>query len=85
MIKRFLYTSASGIKERDVFVIKENDKYICGLDLKLLPEEDADTIKKIYKNVKPVTNFSEKVSLDNYNPSWNRAYRQFSKSRIQEL
>ena len=48
MIKEFTYKSSSGTKSRKVFVIKENDIYIGGIDLNLLSEEDALTIQNIY-------------------------------------
>lgn len=47
MIKEFTYKSSSGVKSRKVFVIKENDTYIGGIDLNLLSEE-ALTIQNIY-------------------------------------
>ena len=50
MVREFVYTSSNGTKSRKVFVIKENDSYIGGIDLNLLSEEDADTITKLYKD-----------------------------------
>lgn len=83
MIKEFIYTSSNGTKSRRVFVIKENDVYIGGLDLNLLSEEDAATISNIYKNVAPTNDFKSKVVLEGFNPDWMKAYRQFTKSKIQ--
>lgn len=83
MIKEFTYTSSNGTKSRKVFVIKENDVYIGGLDLNLLSEEDASTISNIYKDVIPTSDFKSKVALEGFNPDWMKAYRQFSKSKIQ--
>lgn len=82
MIKEFSYTSSKGTLNRRVFVIKENDKYIEGIDLNLLSPEEADIISKQYKDVVPTSNFKAKVALDGFNPAWNKAYRQFSKSKI---
>jgi len=82
MIREFTYTSSKGTRDRKVFVIKENDSYIEGIDLSLLSEEDAEFIKKNYKDFKPLTNKSEKVELEGFNPLWNKAYRQFSKLKI---
>ena len=82
MIKEFSYTSSNGTKDRKVFVIKENATYIGGLDLNLLSPEDADTITKRYKDVVPTSDFKAKILLEDYDPAWNKAYRQFSKSKI---
>lgn len=82
MIKEFTYTSSNGTKERRVFVIKENDKYIGGIDLNLLSKEDADHIATVYKDITPVSDFKSKIELENFNPAWNKAYRQFFKNKI---
>lgn len=82
MIKEFTYKSSSGVKSRKVFVIKENDTYIGGIDLNLLSAEDALTIQNIYKDVIPTNDFTSKVHLEDFNPSWLKAYRQFTKSKI---
>ena len=82
MIKEFTYKSSSGTKSRKVFVIKENDIYIGGIDLNLLSEEDALTIQNIYKDVVPANDFKSKVYLEGFNSDWLKAYRQFTKSKI---
>jgi len=82
MVKEFTYTSSKGTKDRKVFVMKENDHYLEGLDLNLLSPDDADFIVNTYKDFKPATGYDEKVLLENYNPAWNKAYRQFAKCKI---
>ena len=82
MIKEFNYASHNETKQRRVFVIKENASYIGGLDLNLLSKEDAEFISDKYKDVVPTNDFSSKIVLDDYNPIWNKAYRQFKKSNI---
>jgi len=82
MIKEFTYTSHNETKNRKVFVIKENDHYIAGIDLNLLSKEDSDFIMNNYKDVVPTNDFKSKIELENFNPAWNKAYRQFSKNKI---
>ena len=82
MVREFVYTSSNGTKPRKVFVIKENDAYIGGIDLNLLSQDDADTITKLYKDVVPTSDFKTKITLDGFNPDWVKAYRQYSKSKI---
>jgi len=77
MIKEFTYTSHNETKNRKVFVIKENDHYIAGIDLNLLSKEDSDFIMNNYKDVVPTNDFKSKIELENFNPAWNKAYRQF--------
>ena len=82
MVREFVYTSSNGTKARKVFVIKENDSYIGGIDLNLLSEEDALAIQNIYKDVVPTNDFKSKVYLEGFNSDWLKAYRQFTKSKI---
>lgn len=82
MIKEFTYTSSNGTKPRRVFVIKENDVYIGGIDLNLLSPEDAVKVENLYKDVVPTNDFKAKITLDGFDPTWTKAYRQFSKSKI---
>ena len=82
MIREFTYTSSHGTLPRKVFVIKENDSYIAGIDLNFLSKEDADLITQQYKDVVPTSDFKSKITLENFNPSWNKAYRQYSKNKI---
>lgn len=82
MVKEFSYTSNKGTRDRKVFVIKETDHYLEGIDLTLLTQEDADFITSKYKDFKPLANRDEKITLEGFNPIWNKAYRQFSKSKI---
>lgn len=82
MIREFSYTSSSGTKDRKVFVIRETEKYIEGLDLTLLDEDSVKTITNKYKDIVPSNSKETKVVLEDFNPDWNKAYRQFSKSKI---
>ena len=82
MVKTFSYTSSNGTKDRKVLVIKENDTYIAGIDLNLLSSEEAKIVYEMYKDITPTNDFKSKIVLDNFNPVWNKAYRQFSKSHI---
>lgn len=84
MIKEFMYTSNSGTKLRSVFVIREGQSYIEGIDLNLLPKADGEKIKSTYKDFTPIksNDRSIKVQLEGFDPNWNKAYRMFSKSKI---
>lgn len=82
MIKEFSYTSNKGTHHRRVFVIKETDHYLEGIDLTLLAQEDADFITSKYKDFKPLTNYDDKVTLEGFSPVWNKAYRRFLKSKV---
>lgn len=84
VVKEFNYVSNNGnSKPRKVFVIKENNHYLEGLDLNLLPQADVDQITSKYKDFSPITDTTDtKVNLEDFNPAWNKAYRQFSKYKI---
>lgn len=82
MIKEFTYTSSKGTKDRKVFVIKENSSVIEGIDLNLLSESDVKYITDSYKDFTPLTDFTQKIALEGFNPEWNKAYRRFKKSNF---
>lgn len=82
MVKEFSYTSNNGTRNRKVFVLRETEHSIEGLDLDLLDDSSVNTILSIYKDFVPVTDRLTKVNLENYDSSWNRAYRHYSKSKI---
>ena len=81
MILEFLYTSRSGTLPRKVFVLKETDLYIEGLDLSLLSESDINYITSTYKEVTP-TSSSEKLILEGFKPEWDKAYRRYNRAKI---
>ena len=82
MVREFVYTSSNGTKSRKIFVIKENDSNIGGIDINNISEEDADTITKLYKDFVPTSDFKSKVVLEGFNQFWMKAYRQFIKRNI---
>lgn len=82
MIREFSYTSSKGTSLRKVFVIRETSTHVEGIDLSLLSDEDSKVISEKYKDFVPVSDKSVKVELEDFNPSWNKAYRQFVKSKI---
>ena len=82
MIKEFTYTSSNGTRLRRVFVIKENDQYIGGVDLNLLSPEDAKWIETTYKDFVPTNDFNTKIILDGFKQAWIKAYRKFSKNKM---
>lgn len=82
MIKEFDYTSSRGTRRRKVFVIKDTAISFEGIDLDLIPPEDVKYITEHYKNFIPVKSRDEKPALDGFNPLWNKAYRQYKKSKI---
>ena len=84
MIIEFLYTSKAGTLPRRVFVLKDTESYIEGLDMSLLSEGDISYISNTYKYVIP-TSSTEKITLEGFKPEWNKAYRRYNKSKIVNL
>lgn len=82
IVKEFMYGNKNSYPSiRKVFVIKEDNEYIEGIDLNLLNDDEVKEIENFYKNFIPVK-CNEKVFMMNYNSNWNRAYRAFSKNLI---
>lgn len=81
MVKEFNYTSANGTKTRKVFVVTENDNYIGGFDLNLLTTRQANTI--VNKNVDFIPTATTSTSdLVKHVSTWDKAYRNFTKSKM---
>lgn len=83
MVREFEYTSNNGTtRTRKVFVMKDTQRYLEGIDLSLLSDEEANTITSMYKDVLPATDGDDKLVLEGFNPAWNKAYRQYVKCKI---
>jgi hypothetical protein len=81
MVKDFNYTSANGTHDRHVFVVNETATHISGYDLNLLNARSANSIVK--NNASFVPTDSTSISdLPKHTASWDKAYRCFSKTKI---
>lgn len=82
MIIKFKYNSRGELKDRQVFVLQENDKYLNGLDFAYLTEEEQkDVTESLKEHV--VSDIPPKGTksppLKGYKPEWNKAWRRFKK------
>ena len=66
------------MKDRSVFVIRENDNYLEGLDLSYLSEDEIKDVKELLSKIEE----TEDGKIKNYKPEWNKAWRRFSKKSI---
>lgn len=84
MIVKFNYTNKKGeMKSRRVFVVKDTNSFIEGLDLTLLTRSECYQIRKKFGKLNP--SHSEEKSnskIDGWDSTWNRAWRKFNKINI---
>ena len=90
MVKTFTYvtTKKDGTvetKERKVFVMSEDAKYIRGIDLTKLTDAQAKSVIETFAD-RPIDTEvkfgkSEK-KIENFNEEWNAGWRTFNKTKI---
>lgn len=81
-LRTFKYKKQDGnVKERNLFVIQENENYIAGLDFDLLTEDVKKNIKESLKDHE-ISLIKKNEKIKGWNPMWNRAWRLFKKSQI---
>lgn len=88
MERTFVYASAKGeIKERNVFVMAENDNYIRAIDFAYVGKNDKAEIIETLKNHKvgTIISFGKQKAepIPNFKDEWAVAFRTFKKENIQ--
>lgn len=83
MIKEFSYPHRNGIDDcdRKIFVTREDENYIEGIDLDIVGKDAANIICRRYKKFVPTTE-SAKELINKFDKEWMRGYRKFSKARV---
>lgn len=84
MVLEFRYLNKKGeVKNRKVFVVRECDSCLEGLDLLLLNENETKEITRKFGDLKPShSEVRTGGKIDGWDVSWNRAWRRFNKSGI---
>ena len=84
MVKEFNYTTANGTHTRKVFVVNDSANHIGGYDLNLLSSRQASML--VNKNSGFTATDSTSVhDLAKRVGTWDKAYRNFTKSKIESL
>ena len=93
MVKTFTYvkTNKDGtveVKERNVFVMAENDNYIRALDFAYVGEDDKKEICEALKDhkVSSIITFGKTKAepIPNFKDEWTAAFRTFKKENIRQ-
>ena len=79
--KTFGYNKDGVIKERHIFVMQEDGDYIAGIDMDLMSDDAKKRIKEVLSD-HSITNIGNGGKIENYDNTWNKAWRKFSKSKI---
>ena len=79
--KIFKYNKDGVIKERHLFVMQEDNKFIAGIDLDLMTDDTKKKIKEVLSD-HDITNIGNGGKIKNYDNTWNKAWRKFSKEKI---
>ena len=83
MIREFNYTSHNLDRDRKIFVTREDDNYISGIDLEIVGNDAANTICKRYKKFVPTSEPTNELALiKKFDKEWMKGYRKFSKAKV---
>lgn len=83
MIREFNYTSYDVDRDRKIFVTREDDNYISGIDLEIVGVEAANIICKQHNKFIPTSDPTNELALiQKFDKEWMKGYRKFSKARI---
>lgn len=83
MVKEFNYTSHNIDRDRKIFVTREDDNYISGIDLEAVGTVAANAICKRYNKFVPTSDPANELAfIKKLNKEWMRGYRKFSKDKI---
>lgn len=86
-VKEFKYVGKDGeIKNRKLFVMRETDTAVGGIELTYLTEEEQKAVLNNLKNNEVISDFVTKVEFNPenniYNPAWSRAWRRYNKDKF---
>lgn len=86
-VKEFKYIGKDGeIKNRKLFVMRETDVAVGGIELTYLPEDEQKLVlenlkeHEVKEDFHPIEKGTEEKS--NYNPTWNKAWRRYNKNKF---
>lgn len=83
-VKEFNYPTKEGtVSTRKLFVMRENDLAIDGLELTYLDEATQKEVLEALKDHDVKSSFTKADALiDNYKPEWGKAWRRYNKDKI---
>ncbi len=78
-VKEFKYHGTA----RKLFVMRENEVAVDGLELTYMSEEDAAACQEALKDHDIKCDFSKGEPIDGYKPEWGKAWRRYNKSAFE--
>lgn len=86
-VKEFNYpTKAGEVSKRRLFVMRENDTAVDGLELTYLNEDTQKEVVEALKDHEVKSSFMKaETGIDGYKPEWGVAWRRYNKNRMAEV
>lgn len=80
-VKEFKYTGKDGeVKGRRLFVMRETDSAVDGIELTYLSENEQKTVIERLKDHDVKDSFVKgEKTIEGYDPAWGRAWRRYNK------
>ena len=84
-VKVFKYPHDGELSNRELFVMRENDAAVDGIELTYLDDEQKTSLLEALKEHE-VTDFTKAENgIDGYKPEWGKAWRRYNKVKIVEI
>ena len=86
-VKEFNYLTKTGeVSKRRLFVMRENDTVVDGLELTYLNEDVQKEVVEALKDHEVKNSFVKaETGIDGYKPEWGTAWRRYNKDRMVEV
>lgn len=79
-VKEFKYTGKDGeVKDRRLFVMRETDSAVDGIELTYLSEDEQKEVVEHLKDHDVKDSFLKGDKIEGYDPAWGRAWRRYNK------
>lgn len=76
---QFVYQKENVLSERRLFVMRENDSAVDGIELTYLTPEEEKEVKELLKDHEVGSSFGRGEPIEGYKPEWGRAWRRYNK------
>lgn len=77
---QFKYAKGDEVTERRLFVMRENETAVDGLELTYLSEDEQKEVVELLKDHEVGSSFGRGEPIEGYKPEWGKAWRRYNKA-----
>ncbi len=76
----FKYRKGEEVSDRCLFVMRENETAVDGLEMTYLSEDEQKEVRELLKDHEVGSTFGKGEPIDGYKPEWGKAWRRYNKA-----